>query len=554
MKNKKILALLLAVAMTAGCLAGCGQGTETNKESESSKESEISKESESKTESSTVVEEEPSLYNLGGSLPIVNEPVTLKVLTRDASNNPHIGNEIENSPFWEFFEEKTGIHFEVEAIPEAELKQKMPLIMATPEDMPDIFFNCGLTSAEVLQYGQQGIILCLDEYATEEYMPNFLEMIDTVEGGYGASYAPDGHLYSVPRATYTGSYVQSGMNKTYLDSVGMEAPTTYAELYEVMKAIKAHPDPNADGIQGNEYCISGAYSSFKKTMLQNAGINTYYPWQGCIFDQENDDVYFVPTSQRYKDMLTWLNRFYEEGMIDPEVFTQTSAEYNAKHYANRIFLKTSVDDPEGASYKGVVGDFRLTPLTLYEGETPTMARSGVFTSEAGFVAGNTEYPEICAMVLDAMFAEEISLVAGMGMEGVDYEFVSKEPLILDYYDGHKSSTEALAYGLYAPYWKRKEWQQPQTTALDKVKFEILENYGTLAFQFDLKFTLEEADEMALIEADLGTLCDDYYIGFIIGNYDIEKDWDAYVAECEKMNYKKLEEIYQASYNRFMGND
>ena len=50
--------------------------------------------------------------------------------------------------------------------------------------------------------------------------------------------------------------------------------------------------------------------------------------------------------------------------------------------------------------------------------------------------------------------------------------------------------------------------------------------------------------MSVVAADLGLYCDDYFVGFITGNYDIEKDWDEYVKTCESMKASELTEIYQ----------
>lgn len=79
MKSKKALALLLTAAMTVGILAGCGSKENGTKTSEETKNQTQVSSVESSASGSV---EEPSLYNVG-SLPIVNEPVTLKVLTPD---------------------------------------------------------------------------------------------------------------------------------------------------------------------------------------------------------------------------------------------------------------------------------------------------------------------------------------------------------------------------------------------------------------------------------------------------------------------------------------
>ena len=539
MKPKKILAMLLASTMVAGCLAGCGQIGTTNEESKTGAKVEESK-------------EEPSLFNAPGTLPIVNEPITLKVLTQD-QNNPYTGNETENSKLWGWLEEKTGIHFEVESYPIAELTQKLPLIMSTPEEMPDLIFRCDLTSSDILNYGMNGQLLMLDELI-EEYAPNVQECFETLDGAYGATVAADGHIYSLPAFNARVSNTMIAMNQKFLDSVDMEAPTPFEELYEVFKAIQAHDDPNGDGIKDNEYCWSDYYLSFRHFAMAMGGLNCYWPWTGILFDNDGNDVFFALTSDRYKDLLTWLNKFYEEGMIDPEVFTQTVAERDAKEAENRTFIKSVVSDPKSDGWNGAEGDFWPTPVKLYEEDTPLITTGASYQTDIGAVSAYTEYPEICVMVMDFLYSEEGSMVASMGMEGVDFNVISEDPFIVEMLEGHVISDSSSEYMVLVPRWRRDEWVQPAELELAQYRNELIAEYGVFAFQNYLKFTPEESEAIATNGADLGLFCDDYFVGFVNGNYDIEKDWDAYVAECKKMKSEELTEIYQKAFNRYYGLD
>lgn len=549
MRNKKILAMLLASAMVVGCLAGCGQ--ETIKEQSKTGSSVVeSKTEESKTEES---KEEPSLFNAPGTLPIVNEPVTLKVLAQ-YQYNPHNENKTDQSKLWAWLEEKTGIHFEVESYPAAEMKQKLPLVMATPDDMPDLFFRVDFSAADTLNYGQNGQLLVLDELI-DEYAPNVQYCMDNLEGASGAIYAADGHIYSLPSFNASVASVYNAMNQKFLDNIGMDCPTNFEELYEVFKAIKAHGDANGDGIKNNEICWSGTMESFRRGAMVWGGLNCYWPWNGVMFDNDGDDVFFALTSDRYKELLTWLNKFYDEGMIDREIFTQTGTEWTAKKEQNLVFVKDSASDPESAAFKGPEGDFYPTPLTLNAGETPLVTIGASYQTDIGAVSAYTEYPELCVMVMDFLYSEEGSMVASMGMEGVDFTVISESPFLVENIDDtHGTGETKSEYSCLVPRWRRDEWVQPAATQLARDLNALVDEYGVFAFQNYMKFTPEESDLIATISADLGLLCDDYFVGFVNGTYDIEKDWDAYVAECKKMKVEELTDVYQDAFNRYYGLD
>lgn len=543
-KSKRILAMLLSASMLMACMTGCGKQevSGTEKGSESSVES--------AQDASSQIEEEKLLYNVG-TLPIVNEKITLKVLTQDAAG--YAWDTADKSGYWAWLEEKTGIHFEVESYQKEELSSKLALIMATPDEMPDIFFNTGLSEADIMSYGSNGQILVLDEYI-EEYGANIKTAFDTVDGLKGGATSMDGHIYSIPSINNSPSHVQYALNSRFMENAGLDpekdAPATIEELYEVFKAIKK-ADANGDGTVGNEICWTGNPKNFKRQALSMVGIACYWPWEGVIFDQKDDEVFFVPTSEEYKYLLSWLHTFYEEGMLDNEIFTQTGEQRTAKINGDLVFMSESFDDPEKPSYKGRSGAFFLdTPITSAVSDEPIHQVAALYNSGVAFVSANTEYPEVCMLLLDYIYSEEASKVATFGLENVDYVINDKGVV------ASASADFGLRYGptgASVNVWRKdNQWFDLGDTALTKAMEALKTNYGKMGFQNYLKFTDEQSTELSTLSADLGLYCDDYYVGVVTGNYDLEKTWDEYVKKCEGMNLEKITEIYQSAYNVFYG--
>ena len=159
MKTKKLMALLMAMVMLLGCLAACStpdNGTTTKAPNKESTGAANEGATDAPTEEPTT--EEQSLFNGPGELPIVNEPVTLKVLTQHKTSN---GANASTAGVWEWLEKQTGIHFEVESYTLEELASKIPLIMSTPDQMPDLFLYANINDADIVQYGQNGQLLQL---------------------------------------------------------------------------------------------------------------------------------------------------------------------------------------------------------------------------------------------------------------------------------------------------------------------------------------------------------------------------------------------------------
>ena len=536
-RTKKVLAMLLATTTAIGCLSGCGQGA--SKES-----SEVSNNVESTSQISSEVVEEPSLFNVG-TLPIVNEPITLKVLTIDKATQ-----KASEDGVWKWLEEQTGIHFEIESYSSEEMKSKLPLIMATPDDMPDLFINCNFTEADIVQYGQNGQILALDELI-EEYGTNTKAMFEETETGYGAAVASDGHIYSLPAMNGVPTYVYYSINTRFLENSGIEkVPTTLEELYDAM-VIMRKSDANGDGIVGNEILWSSVPKVFKRQALGMVGLKCYWPWQGCLFDDKDGEVFFVPTSEEYKYLLTVLNNMYEIGAIDQEIFTQTANEYKDKFFSDLTFMGERTDDPEASGYTGQTGSAYIAPFTSAVHDEPTIILGSDYQTNFGSISAYTEYPEICMLLMDFMYTDEASVISHWGMEGVDFKVTSEEPWTIE----KISDDIPLKQGPTThpmPKWIREDRVQQAATALGRTRDELVAEYGKFGWQNYVKLTTEEADEVSVISADLGLYCDDYFVGFITGSYDIEKDWDAYVKTCESMKLKEITEVYQAAYNRFMG--
>ena len=540
-RNKKVFALLLAVATSIGCLAGCGNnqevsGTET-KQAESSTE---------QTSTSTEVEE-VSLFNVG-ELPIVNEPVTLKVLTQDPTGMQY--SSADKAGYWTWLEEQTGIHFEVESYSAEELKNKLPLIMASPDQMPDLFIRCDFKEADVVNYGDGGQLLLLNDLI-DEYGTNIKTMYEENPTALGASVVADGSIYALPAMNGSATVVMHAINTRFLENSGVEKiPTTLEELRDAMLVMRTK-DANGDGIVGNELLWSDELKTFKRQVLSMVGISCYWPWQGCIFDDHDGEVYFAPTSEEYKYLLGVLKELYAAGCIDQEIFTQTADQVQAKFEADLTFMGNRADNPEKDSYKGMTGWTYVPPVTSAVHDEPIYALGAEYQTAIGAVSAFTEYPEICTLVLDYMYSEEASIVSKYGLEGVDYTVETKEPWVI------KSISTEFGLGsgytsILTPRWLTAETIQPKNTKLESAKAEMTTEYGRFGWQNYIHLTTEQTEKINVLSTDLGLYCDDYFVGFITGSYDLEKDWDAYVKECESMGLAELTEIYQSAYNTFFG--
>ena len=265
------------------------------------------------------------VFNTEG-YPIVNEPVTLKV----AVEKHTLHGNFDDMTFFKNYEEKTGVKIEWVEIPQANHVEKVNLLLAS-RDLPDIFLNGkGLTDSHIVKYGLAGAFVPLEDLI-EQFAPNITAFFEAYPDVKGAITAPDGHIYSLPALDeFTEKENKDNMfiNKKWLDTLGLEVPTTTEEFYQVLKAFK-EGDPNGNGVADE---IPWSYLN-DHTVLGNM---SYFGAFGVVDDTENhlmikdSKPLFVPTSDGYKEGLKLLQKLYSEGLLDQETYTQSRKEFISK--------------------------------------------------------------------------------------------------------------------------------------------------------------------------------------------------------------------------------
>lgn len=101
-----------------------------------------------------------------GQFPIVDEKITLRVMT---GANPAV-EDFDTNEFTKYFEELTNIHVEWEIVPTSTVAEKLNLALASG-DLPDVIMTMNVTPEQQALYGQQGVLLPLNDYI-EKYGVN----------------------------------------------------------------------------------------------------------------------------------------------------------------------------------------------------------------------------------------------------------------------------------------------------------------------------------------------------------------------------------------------
>ena len=207
MKKKKMLSVFLTATLTASILSACGSSgsastTNADKGTTDAASAAISAakaenaSSGSGTEGSStgVVSEEDmtaeekeavsaGLISLDGTLPIIKDPAAFEakygkisslIVTTADRTVP-----VKDLAMCKKWFEDTGVEFDWQEIPQEGAQEKINLMLASGQDLPDVFWNFGdgKSGNIVVQYADQDIFVPTEDMI-KKYMPNEKRILD----------------------------------------------------------------------------------------------------------------------------------------------------------------------------------------------------------------------------------------------------------------------------------------------------------------------------------------------------------------------------------------
>ncbi len=418
---KRFVALTVALTMLIGILAGCASSSPSSTGGEAEKsQSAGSEASGGGSDASDDESQEPLVLTVWRSAtsdncPDEDNPVYQKLLqyARDEANV-----ELVFSPYdW-------GDNF----------TQKLTMY-ASQGDLPSgiwIFGNSANTVDLLDKMGAHGLLHSWSKYVydTENY-PTLLENAgeDFVKM---ATCKEDGELYCFPAETHKAyPHAPGGVSirKDWMLEQGLDYPTNEEELYNLIKVFaENYQDDNGNPI---------APVSFNRFAEFTFWLNSWLGTSMWYKDDAGSWNFGKWAKQEQLDAaLTFLNRLWNEGLMDKESFTQTTEQYIAKgsssafgvtafNYAGTYDVNTTLyNDSSADSNRYIVS---VPPLSCYDGlavddvnsvEITSSPFNRIVVTKEGI---SDEDFERIAKVVDWIGGYDASLTLLMGFEGEEWE-------------------------------------------------------------------------------------------------------------------------------------
>lgn len=484
---------------------------------------------------------------------------------------------MEENEFTQFIENKFNVKLKWDLAPTDALQDRRQLLLASG-DYPEVFLHGKFTTSDLQNYGKQGVFVPLNDLIAE-HGPNLTKIMEEKPYFKEAITAPDGNIYALPifNECYHCTYAQKfWINAEWLDTLGLDKPTTTDELYAVLKAFKEQ-DPNGNG-KADEIPLTGAPNKY----VWNGNIDAYL--MNAFIYNDNDkylilndgNIDFAANKDEWKQGLEYMHMLYADGLIDPASFTQND------QAVGQLGNKEG-DETVGSITTALVSylvnayDETLTRHQHWEIVAPLKGPNGVQLSGVTQSVGEFEFAitnkaseaeQIAAIqIVDYMFSEEGALYAEYGptegkgwkMAEPDEKNIDGEPAKYSYYNLPERDPNVVV---------NESWSQIGAHDLSKTFRDLFaegqdplvpEGYGTRLAQATNLYAPYAPEEIyptnvfirpedTETAAQITTAIKDYVQSnmaqFIIGSKSIEKDWDSYVKGFDGLNLGTYLEIYQ----------
>ena len=540
-----VLCALLAVSVLASC-GNSGSSSSTPDGSSSSSASGVT-------------------MSANGEYPIVSEKVTYTVM---APQTNYIL-DLQTNAYTQWLEEKTNVHIEYETVPEAALTEKVNLSLASSE-IPDAYLSCNLDSASQVKYGKEGIFLDLAPFI-EKYGYEIPKAYEANSLLPGAVTTPDGEIFALAginecyHCLYCG---RAWINQTWLDNLGLAYPETTEDFVNVLRAFKEQ-DANGNGDPNDEIPMLGISGMWRASCYDFLLGSFVYNDFTDRLSVENGTVNFVANTEEFREGLRFIRSLIEEELIDPVSLTLTEDE---AHVITGGDVAT-VGVATGMAYWNVLSAndeeyIGLSPLEGPNGVRNAFVRATGIVSGQFAITNKAENPEILFRWADAQFSEEATYFSSWGPEGEGWEKAPEGTLgingkqalytVLDGVNNTGSDTvQNLAMPNIALANRTSDFRLGQAVGGDDKSEERLyeaasKYYYPYAKEQTYPLMVMSAEDSSVVneyKTAIDAYVDEMITGFLAGTYDLDKDWDSYVAEFDALGLSDYLSVLQSAYDK-----
>ena len=573
--KKSILAVLLALCMILGILAGCGStasddaaapaassaAEETAASEAEAEEAAEPADEEAPAEEAASAEEaaeeaaEPEVVELPPYEPGEDTQVTMLFQFMPFFQN-WFPEGWASSPWWDEFGSRTNTSWELREVSGMAWQENVNLLCAS-NDLPDVVSNIGgVYSGGLSQAIRDEMILDLKPLV-EENAPYYYNTVSQDEYTMKTIVNDDGEMGAMFGVNSTVYPVTNGLwiRKDWLDGIGKDVPRTTDELKDVLVGFR-------DTYGADIGLYQMIHMNENKVFTAVEGV--WNAFGSTDFYLEGDEVKFGPVQDFYFDYLAFLKDLAQDNLFLTSSMTDQSS--------MQLFASGGIgiqgDDPDNLTANISLlpeeeqAKVEMVPMAALGEPTEYGPKTGVTNGEGAIsISTNCEEPEAVLHALDDLFTDEGAILSSYGIEGLTFEYVDGKPeltdLILKDPDGMPAKA-AMGYytnpglpGMIDPDRSHKYWNDTQKSGYGIWASAYTGSSMTLP-KDSLSLTAEEQDAIAVYQADMVTYATEWANGVVFGDTELtDAEIESYRnTMTDTMHIDEITDVYQDAYERF----
>lgn len=558
----RLFSVAIAIAVASSMLAGCSSKTDTAADTTAA--------------AGTTIAETQEQSNGEYSLPLVKEPVTLTYWCGIDANYVAAGvKDLSQNVAFQQAMKRTGITIKFIHPPIGQDTESFNLLIAS-NDLPDIIvrnwteFPGGPEKAI-----EDKLIIKLNDYISK-YAPNYSKFLEAnpdfekmVKTDNGTHYIFPGaftetaegqpHVGPTQRKLAYESFLGLIMREDWLKDLGLSKPTTIDEWYTVLKAFKEKKNATSPLV-------------FYKDHLKQSGafigaFGIAYGVTQDFFEGAGKKIKYGPMMDEYRQFLTTFNKWYKEGLIDPDFATIDTKTMDAKNTSGKSgawigypgggignYTKLMADKDPNYSLCGVSNPSLKKGEKAAYGQCDYPLKKGASAA----ITAQSKHPVEAAKFLDFGYSDEGDMLYNWGIEGTNYEMVNGQPQMMENVtknpDGLSTVQAMMKYVHYnAPiamdYANRKQMWKAYNTPKIAEGVKAWQQFEKPVDLPPVSIANDQIETYTKIMSQVRTYADEMMLKFIMGTESLD-NFDKYVERLKAMGIEEAMKIQQEALDRY----
>lgn len=576
--KKKLLASLLALCMILSMFCACGDTAASSAAAEPAA---------SQTESAPAAPEAPPAEDTSAAegsavaasdvawpenplgnvdLPLVDEETTLTIWMGINPNVLAITNDVGNDcVLWNELAERTGVRLKFTALsPDTESEQFN--LMVASNDLHDIISNA------TTLYTNGGEAAVADEvlidhlpYLTPELTPQICKLMETYPDAVPEALTESGWLAGMPQMSMQTEATQTFgpmIRKDWLDELGLDIPETYDEMYEVLSAFKEKKGASAP------MALNYAATGINNGLCQGYGIFGLVAEaaQSEPYYQVDDVVTYGPIQPEFKEYLTMLNKWYEEGLLWQDFMSYQDfqnpptdiilSDNCGFFYGEVTFIATLADASNTEGFELVA----IPDLVRNSGDTIPFNAERTYTAATPWsISTQCEEPELAMQFCNYMYTDDGAVLCNYGIEGESFVYNDQgQPVFTDLVLKNPDMSTTVALFMYCmdrgPFYRDETREQSGYTQAQREASDIWNSNMTTGRALgSTALNTEESESVNEFYGDIKTYITQSVLEFVTGTRSLD-EFDAYVQHIKDMGIDQVTACWQDAYERYLNGE